>query len=117
MEQEQYYYNLFMAQQEKRRAAKSAAKRNQILNGQYRSVRRNSPSLLDNIRDSGFYHSGGDVPLRKMLQHNTKSHKRVSSSKVARSRFVVKDKESKQKNNGTLFMEAPVGTFTKTDAF
>jgi hypothetical protein len=35
MEQEQYYYNLFMAQQEKRRAAKSAAKRNQILNGQY----------------------------------------------------------------------------------
>jgi hypothetical protein len=35
MEQEQYYYNLFMDQQEKRRAAKSAAKRNQTLNGQH----------------------------------------------------------------------------------
>ena len=34
MEQEQFFYNLFMAQQEKRRAAKKAAKTKQILNGQ-----------------------------------------------------------------------------------
>jgi hypothetical protein len=71
---------------------------------------------LDNIRDSSFYHSGVGVALREMLQQNTKSLKRVSSSKVAKSKFVVKDRESKQKNHGTLLMEAPVGTISRTDA-
>jgi hypothetical protein len=35
MDQEQFFYNLFMAQQEKRRAAKKAAKTKQTLDGQH----------------------------------------------------------------------------------
>ncbi|MFA6224425.1 MAG: hypothetical protein WC647_19165 [Desulfomonilaceae bacterium] len=35
MEQEQFFYNLFMAQQEQRRAEKKAAKAKQIRDGHY----------------------------------------------------------------------------------
>ncbi len=48
MEQEQFFYNLFMAQEEKRRVEKKAAKTKQIIDG--RNERSNSLSASSRLK-------------------------------------------------------------------
>ena len=91
MEQEQFFYNLFMAQQEQRCAEKKAAKTKQIRDTTLRSVTRIVARTLDYRRVNGFRHSGFVLALRGNNPYSL--HKSVQPTKyelVGQSKVVLR---------------------------